>query len=471
MTQSLLLYPGPTPDNLACLPGALIQRPQWILWRGVETLNDQTGELKITKIPYDPQTLTKASTTDPSTWGTFAYCATALPVALEGWEQESPEAYRGGGLGYVFTDDDPYTGIDFDHCVDPVTGQVETWAQVHVDALASYTEITPSHTGLHTIVEGTLPPTGRKKGQVEMYAWGRFFTMTGWHLPETPPTIEARQEALSALHLRIFGPTQEPRAQAEQVSITLEDTALLAKARAAKNSAKFIRLWDGDTSMHAGDDSSADMALCCQLAFWTQDPAQLDRLFRQSGLMRKKWDAKRGDVTYGERTIDAALAHQTEHYCVTGDIATGGNGQGPQPAWMAELLAPPKGRPFESFGNLKICVAHSPRASELWYDLVSNLPMVGEAPLEETLINQAAFAIERRVGLPIRNLKLVRSAIVVQCRERPRDPIKEWLEGLPPWDEKKRLLTWMPDYTGAARTAYVQENGAALAGEYGGTGT
>ena len=74
-------------------------------------------------------------------------------------------------------------------------------------------------------------------------------------------------------------------------------------------------------------------------------------------------------------------------------------------------------------------------------------------------MRQAAFAIERRVSMPIRNLKLVRAAIVAQCRERARDPIKEWLEALAPWDGQPRLLTWMPDYTGAARTAYVQETG------------
>ena len=314
MTQSFLCYPGPTSDNLACVPDALTQRPQWVLWRGMETLHEQTGELKLTKVPYDPQTLHKASTTDPSTWGTFAYCVAALPVALEGWEQESPEAYCGGGLGYVFTDEDPYTGIDFDHCVDPMTGAVEAWAQVYVDALASYAEITPSHTGLHIIVEGTLPPHGRKKGPVEMYTWGRFFTMTGWHLPDTPPTIEARQDALTALHLSVFGPPPAPRTMEEHAQLTLDDTALLAKAHAAKNSAKFATLWAGDTSLHAGDDSSADLALCCQLAFWTPDPGQIDRLFRLSGLMRKKWDAKRGDETYGTRTITAALALQNERY-------------------------------------------------------------------------------------------------------------------------------------------------------------
>src|SRR4029453_5482366 len=97
-------------------------------------------------------------------------------------------------------------------------------------------------------------------------------------------------------------------------SASLEDTALLAKAQAAKNGAKFARLWGGDTSLHDDDDSVADLALCMQLAFWTQDPAQIDRLFRQSGLMREKWDERRGAQTYGDRTVQEALARQIEHY-------------------------------------------------------------------------------------------------------------------------------------------------------------
>jgi primase-polymerase (primpol)-like protein len=59
------------------------------------------------------------------------------------------------------------------------------------------------------------------------------------------------------------------------------------------------------------------MALCCLLAFWTGgNRAQIDRLFRQSGLMREKWD----DVhyadgrTYGEKTVERAIATVTEYY-------------------------------------------------------------------------------------------------------------------------------------------------------------
>jgi putative DNA primase/helicase len=269
-----------------------------VLWRGADRVDQQTGEVKLNKIPVNQQTLRNADTTDPTTWGTFEQCVAALPVALEEWAHDDPGAYRGGGLGYVFSHDDPYTGIDLDHCRNPDTGAIATWAQAHVDAIASFTEATPSGTGLHIWVQGALPPHGRKKGDVEMYTWGRFFTMTGWHLPATPQTIEARQDALTALHRTIFGTLQSARtgtpAQAPRAPV-LEDAELLDKARAARNGAgaRFAALWAGDTTGY-DSQSNADMALCTRLTFWSQDPTQIDRLFRQSGLMRDKWNEKRG---------------------------------------------------------------------------------------------------------------------------------------------------------------------------------
>ena len=95
----------------------------------------------------------------------------------------------------------------------------------------------------------------------------------------------------------------------------LDDADLIERARRAKNGAKFARLWAGDTSEHGGNDSSADLALCDLLAFWCGgDAARIDGLFRQSGLMRGKWDERRGELTYGERTIAVALKDRTEFY-------------------------------------------------------------------------------------------------------------------------------------------------------------
>jgi len=151
-----------------------------------------------------------------------------------------------------------------------------------------------------------------------MYDYARFFTMTGWHLAGTPTTIDARQDALTAFHATVFG---SPRQQSSPRDAPahdhgggrLDDALLLEKARAARNGARFARLWTGDISGY-DSPSNADLALSVMLAFWTQDTAQMDRLFRQSGLMREKWDEQRGAQTYGERTIMEALARQTEHY-------------------------------------------------------------------------------------------------------------------------------------------------------------
>jgi len=59
------------------------------------------------------------------------------------------------------------------------------------------------------------------------------------------------------------------------------------------------------------------MALCCLLAFWTGgDHQQIDRLFRQSGLLRDKWDEVHyaDGSTYGEKTIERAVASISEFY-------------------------------------------------------------------------------------------------------------------------------------------------------------
>jgi primase-polymerase (primpol)-like protein len=108
-TPRSTLYTGPTAEDLAHIPAELKARRQWVLWRGADKMNKQSGEITgLDKIPINPQTLRGASTTDPTTWGTFEQCVTALPVALEEWEQDDPSAYRGGGIGYVFAPEDPY---------------------------------------------------------------------------------------------------------------------------------------------------------------------------------------------------------------------------------------------------------------------------------------------------------------------------------------------------------------------------
>src|SRR5262249_19586939 len=160
---------------------------------------------------------------------------------------------------------------------------------------------------------------GSQHGALQMWDCKRFCLMTGWHLPGTPLTIEARQSQLTMVHAAsILKPKAEAKAAKQQAkraprstsseSPRLSDAEILAKAREAQNRDKFLRLWSGDWSGY-DSQSEADEALCCLLAFWTRDAEQIDSLFRQSALYREgKWN-DRDD--YRARTIANALDQVT----------------------------------------------------------------------------------------------------------------------------------------------------------------
>jgi primase-polymerase (primpol)-like protein len=113
-------------------------------------------------------------------------------------------------------------------------------------------------------------------------------------------------------------PTEE-RARKRDAGSTptaLSDAELIEKAMSAKNGAKFERLWNGSTAGYESQ-SEADMALCCLLAFWTgNDESRMDRLFRESGLYREKWDEVHyaDGSTYGEQTVANAVEVSGETY-------------------------------------------------------------------------------------------------------------------------------------------------------------
>ena len=205
---------------------------------------------------------------------------------------------------------DGWVGVDLDKCRDPETGIIEPSALAIIEKLHSYTEISPSGTGVHVYLNGQLPPGRRRKGVVEMYGEARYFTVTGAHLAATPTTIEHRTTELAAVHAEVFGTSNNgtrPAATTLSTIATLDDQQLLRIARRASNGSAFSRLWDGDLSGHASP-SEADLGLCNHLAFYAAgDAAQVDRLFRQSGLMREKWDAPRGESTYGADTVQRAI--------------------------------------------------------------------------------------------------------------------------------------------------------------------
>jgi putative DNA primase/helicase len=280
-------------------------RPQWVCWRKEERQGT------FTKVPYNPRTGNKAHSDNPVTWANYAQALKALRA----------RTYH--GIGYVFHQD--YTGIDLDHCVNP-DGRIDPWAQAYLDRLESYTEYSPSKTGVHILVRGTIPSGLRRRvphaphpeAAIEMYCDRRYFTVTGNHVTGMPTTIEACTD-LHALHAELTAPipSQKPSHQVPpQGPAVLDDAAVLDQAMHASNGATVRALWNGDTSGYVSP-SEADLALCHLLAFWTnKDAERLDRLFRRSALYRpEKWDRPaRSGESYGAGTIARAIAGCSEVY-------------------------------------------------------------------------------------------------------------------------------------------------------------
>ena len=283
-------------------PQELRDLHQWVVWRSEVRGN------KPTKVPYNANTGGGAMSDNPSTWAAFD---TAYNAFLSG---------NYDGIGFVFSEYDPYCGIDFDDCVDG-DGGIDNEKRDWVVQLASYSEYSVSGTGAHVVIRGKLPEGGRKsnKHNVEMYDQKRFFVVTGDHVVGTPMRINDRQSEIEHLHAEIF--PANPNAQVERqpvstVGIPSDDQALLEKMFAARNGAEIRSLWNGDISNYNNDESAADLALCNHFSFYTgNDADRIDRLFRQSGLFRDKWDrnARTGE-TYGAGTIARAIAATNKVY-------------------------------------------------------------------------------------------------------------------------------------------------------------
>jgi putative DNA primase/helicase len=269
------------------------------------------------KPPIDCHTGRRADKTNPEVLANFA-------DAYDYYQEHE----NLDGIGFVFTPDGPFTGVDMDDCRDPITGRLDPKAEELIRSFNSYGEVSPSLTGAKLWVRGKLPPGSRKRGNsllwpgdIEMYSADAYFTVTGMHLSQTPTTVEDRQQRLLDVYEQVFGKQEKVagRKPAAETSVPLphtqagpEDTAILAQAMKASNGDEFTRLFLGNTDGFPSE-SEADLALCRRLAFWVgPDEERIERLFNLSALAkREKW---RDREDYRRRTIQTAMEDQTAFY-------------------------------------------------------------------------------------------------------------------------------------------------------------
>lgn len=247
------------------IPALLKHSANWVAWG----IRDSPQ-----KSPFNPASLlsgrpTQAKAGVPETWDTFQ---NAVECVRQGLAQ---------GIGYEF--DGSVYGVDLDHVIDE-NGAITREAQEIVSSLGSYTEISPSGTGLHIFVlaPGAEITRHRKKDYfVEIYNEGRYFTVTG-NVKDELSTINTRPSELQAIHDKFLLP--EPSKTVihlpplvHSASADFDDFLNIGLER----DPTFKDMWDGDR--RNGNESADDIALMNKLAYWCNcNPDAMIRAFLSS---------------------------------------------------------------------------------------------------------------------------------------------------------------------------------------------
>lgn len=266
------------------IPAELKSIPHWVLWR----YESKTGSEKPTKVPYRPDGK-RANITDKADVSTF--------------EQVIAVAGQFSGIGFVFFRGSRVTGVDLDNpfqetvqgtLVTVTPDDEQTYAAAcsvansHITIikhLNSYTELSPSGLGGHVFVFGELPAEwGKRKGKVEIYSEGRFFTVTGTPFPgiETSPRVEERQQELedvaTSLTLdKVNGHSVEFESRPE----TRSDAEVYNAICNSQVGSKFLSIYHGQYS-ESGLKSEARLELLNYISFFTDNKDQVERIFRLS---------------------------------------------------------------------------------------------------------------------------------------------------------------------------------------------
>lgn len=268
---------------LFAVPLELRQLKQWVVWK-----YEDVGATKPTKVPYQINGR-KASSIDAANWNTFEECFNVLSLG----------SYN--GLGFVFTNTD-YSGIDLDY----TENQEDLQRQIKIfNEFDSYSEKSPSGKGCHIIVKGKIPSgKNNRKASIELYPSGRFFTMTGNIINNSP--ITDKNDLLNQLYVQMGGEKSSTDSNIDNPS-TITDEEII-NLGLAHNTDIFEPLhkgiWKGNPKYPS--QSEADQAYVNFLAAYTDNRKQCERIFKNSEL-GKTLDRKSNQKYYISKTIKTAF--------------------------------------------------------------------------------------------------------------------------------------------------------------------
>lgn len=289
---------------------------------------------KTIKRPTDAMTGLYCKAIDPA--HQYHYHEAEAAAARELWR--NIEGATGGGVGFVFHEDDGFFFLDIDSAWN---GQA--WSPLAVDLCERLhgcaVEVSQSGTGLHIIGRGTIPPHACKNVLLglEFYTHDRFVALTDLNT-QGDAMHDASAAATQIIadyfphnpHGEIVGWTDEPcegwdgpKTDDELLKVALKSGKNSAAAAFGENHVTFEDLWTANEEALARrwpgtngsyDASNADAALASHLAFWTgKNCERIRTLMLQSALIRGKWEDR---PEYVETTIMKACA-------VVTNVATG----------------------------------------------------------------------------------------------------------------------------------------------------
>jgi putative DNA primase/helicase len=183
--------------NLNIFPDGLCGAAQWICWRYEERDNTKPA-----KIPIDPKT---GRSIDVSNSDAGTHLAHAICYHSKGHPIGNPNTIERNtdGIGFVFTESDPFVGIDLDDCITS-SNELEPWARDVAEQLNTYTEYSPSGGGVHCLCKGELPSGNARNDKVELYEDSRFFTVTAEPLSDfpQPEALPSRTDELASIWIK-----------------------------------------------------------------------------------------------------------------------------------------------------------------------------------------------------------------------------------------------------------------------------
>lgn len=477
-------------EQLRHIPQAMRDRPQWLLWRFVES---EAGK-KPRKMPFYVSGRRRVGSQ-----GSEADRAelTSFDIALTHLARGHYE-----GLGFAFLPGDGLIGIDIDGAIDAGTGEVSARCQSIIDACASYTELSPSGRGVHIIVEGESPTFKDNSIGLEVFCGRQFFTVTGRPWPGAAEQVgPIAQGVLRRLRATVEQARSRPMATPGAVHVSGRGDDLQLRLGGA------LQYLSADT----GHDDWVVIGMALKHAlgdaglalwdYWSSKGAK----YPGGDALRTKWASFKGASARGSATeatifklamaggwkppkrprpvapaesqstpsrgsaavVDSAGGHSGGDLPDTGDEASAGDDDDAgAPGWRKLLLKTSDGAKKDCRENVFVFLSEHPRLKglvafdEFAYRVVKlKSPPWASTPGEWTTADDYELGLwlsqTKGIRLAIKSEGTLAAGVAMAAFRAKFHPVRDYLGSLV-WDGVDRLGHWLHECAGAADTPYHQ---------------